>query len=233
MADIGVNIANARKKAGMSQEDLALKVGYKTRSAINKIEMGKRDLPQRKVVMIAHVLGVSPAALLGDAEIKPENNQGSKPVSIQAEESIDEFELISDRIRNAMKRANLSYGELSALTGISKSSLYRYASGFTPKIPLNRLEVIAKALNVTPSYLIGWDDTETGNPSISEESPNTEQQEAPASSKAEALDSFESIKAALMRVIDERTGGRPLTVQERTVIESAFKLLSTMFDDPE
>lgn len=208
MADIGANIANARKKAGMSQEDLALKVGYKTRSAINKIEMGKRDLPQRKVVMIAHVLGVSPAALLGDAEIKPENNQGSKPVAIQAEESIDEFELISDRIRNAMERANLSYGELSALTGISKSSLYRYASGFTPKVPFNRLEIIAKALNVAPSYLIGWNETE-------------------------ALDSFESVKAALMRVIDERTGGRPLTVQERAVIESAFKLLSTMFDDPE
>ena len=208
MADIGANIANARKKAGMSQEDLALKVGYKTRSALNKIEMGKRDLPQRKVVMIAHVLGVSPAALLGDAEIKPENNQGSKPVAIQAEESIDEFELISDRIRNAMERANLSYGELSALTGISKSSLYRYASGFTPKVPFNRLEIIAKALNVAPSYLIGWNETE-------------------------ALDSFESVKAALMRVIDERTGGRPLTVQERTVIESAFKLLSTMFDDPE
>lgn len=208
MADIGVNIANARKKVGMSQEDLALKVGYKTRSAINKIEMGKRDLPQRKVVMIAHVLGVSPAALLGDAEIKPENNQGSKPVAIQAEESIDEFELISDRIRNAMERANLSYGELSTLTGISKSSLYRYASGFTPKVPFNRLEIIAKALNVAPSYLIGWNETE-------------------------ALDSFESVKAALMRVIDERTGGRPLTVQERTVIESAFKLLSTMFDDPE
>lgn len=144
-----------------------------------------------------------------------------------------EFELISDKIRNAMERANLSYGELSALTGISKSSLYRYASGFTPKIPLNRLEVIAKALNVTPSYLIGWDDAEAGDPSTSEESPDAEQQEAPASSKAEALDSFESVKAALMRVVDERTGGRPLTVQERTVIESAFKLLSTMFDDPE
>ena len=144
-----------------------------------------------------------------------------------------EFELISDKIRNAMERANLSYGELSALTGLSKSSLYRYASGFTPKIPLNRLEVIAKALNVTPSYLIGWDDAEAGDPSTSEESSDVEQQEAPASSKAEALDSFESVKAALLRVIDERTGGRPLTVQERTVIESAFKLLSTMFDDPE
>lgn len=233
MADIGSNIANARKKVGMSQEDLALKAGYKTRSAINKIEMGKRDLPQRKVVMIAHVLGVAPAALLSDAEIEPENNQDSKPVAIQTEESISEFEMISDKIRNAMERANLSYGELSALTGISKSSLYRYASGFTPKIPLNRLEVIAKALNVTPSYLIGWDDAEAGDPSTSEESPDAEQQEAPASSKAEALDSFESVKAALMRVIDERTGGRPLTVQERAVIESAFKLLSTMFDDPE
>ena len=62
---VGKNIADARKRAGMTQEELALKVGYKTKSAINKIEMGKRDLPQKKIAMFASALGTTPGHLLG------------------------------------------------------------------------------------------------------------------------------------------------------------------------
>lgn len=33
-----------REELGMSQEELATKLGYKSRSTINKIEMGKNDI---------------------------------------------------------------------------------------------------------------------------------------------------------------------------------------------
>lgn len=60
---------DARKRLGMTQEELALRVGYKTKSAINKIEMGIRDLPQKKIASFAKALGTTPAHLLGwDAE---------------------------------------------------------------------------------------------------------------------------------------------------------------------
>ena len=36
-----------REKLGMSQEELATKLGYKSRSTINKIEMGKNDINQK------------------------------------------------------------------------------------------------------------------------------------------------------------------------------------------
>ena len=65
MADIGKNIMEARKRAGLTQEELAAKVGYKTKSAINKIELGIRDLPQKKIVQFAEALGTTPAALMG------------------------------------------------------------------------------------------------------------------------------------------------------------------------
>lgn len=57
---------------------------------------------------------------------------------------------------DAMKNADLSYGELAKLTGIPKSALQRYATGETVKIPLDRIEAIAKATNVKASQLLGW-----------------------------------------------------------------------------
>ena len=69
MGKVGQNIAAARKRAGMTQEELALRVGYKTKSAINKIELGIRDLPQKKIAAFAQALGVTPGHLMGwDAE---------------------------------------------------------------------------------------------------------------------------------------------------------------------
>lgn len=68
---------------------------------------------------------------------------------------------IASRIFDAMQKRNLSYGELSAITGIPKSALQRYATGETGKIPLDRIEAIAKATNVTAAYLLGWQDSDT------------------------------------------------------------------------
>ena len=69
MVTIGKNIAAARKRLGMTQEELAVRVGYKTKSAINKIELGVRDLPQKKIAAFAQALGVTPGHLMGwDAE---------------------------------------------------------------------------------------------------------------------------------------------------------------------
>lgn len=65
MTNVGQNIAAARKRAGITQEELASRVGYKTKSAINKIELGIRDLPQKKIAAFADALGVTPGHLMG------------------------------------------------------------------------------------------------------------------------------------------------------------------------
>ena len=65
MGTVGENIFKARKQAGLTQEELAERVGYKTKSAINKIEMGLRDLPQKKIVAFAKALNTTPAYLMG------------------------------------------------------------------------------------------------------------------------------------------------------------------------
>ena len=64
---------------------------------------------------------------------------------------------MSKRIYEAISDSGLSYGDLNKITGISKSALQRYAIGETEKIPLDRIELIAKATNVSAEYLLGWD----------------------------------------------------------------------------
>lgn len=46
----GKRIADRRKQLGLSQEELAHKLGYKSRSTINKIELGINDIPQQKIL---------------------------------------------------------------------------------------------------------------------------------------------------------------------------------------
>lgn len=65
MSTVGENILAIRKQLGWTQEELANKMGYKSKSTINKIEMGINDIPQSKIVKFAKVLGVSPARLMG------------------------------------------------------------------------------------------------------------------------------------------------------------------------
>jgi repressor LexA len=64
---------------------------------------------------------------------------------------------IAEILLDLIKNKGLSYGELSMHTGIPKSALQRYATGETEKIPLDRIELLAKALQVNPTYLMGWD----------------------------------------------------------------------------
>ena len=54
--DIGDRIKTRREALGMSQEELAKKVGYKSRSSVNKIEIDGRGLPQNKIVLFAKAL---------------------------------------------------------------------------------------------------------------------------------------------------------------------------------
>ena len=64
----------------------------------------------------------------------------------------------SERIQALIDKSGLSYVELEKLTGIKKSSLQRYASGVTTKIPLDVIEKLSRAFNVSQEYLMGWDE---------------------------------------------------------------------------
>ena len=73
---------------------------------------------------------------------------------------IELTELIN-KIKSRRIELGLSYQDLANLTGISKSTLQRYETGYIKKVPINQIEVLAKALQINPGYLMGWKDVDT------------------------------------------------------------------------
>ena len=65
---------------------------------------------------------------------------------------------IRNRISQKKTELNLSYQDMSDKTGLSKSTLQRYITGDIRNLGLDKLEILAKALDVSPSYLMGWED---------------------------------------------------------------------------
>lgn len=61
----GQRVKQRREEIHMSQEELANKVGYKSRSSINKIELGKNDVVQSTLQKLADALDTTPAYLMG------------------------------------------------------------------------------------------------------------------------------------------------------------------------
>lgn len=61
----------------------------------------------------------------------------------------------AERFNEAMENKNLIMADISRITGINRSSLSEYAKGsYVPK--QDRIYDIAKALNVSPAWLMGF-----------------------------------------------------------------------------
>lgn len=68
---IGERIRGRRQELNMTQDELAKKAGYKSRSSINKIELS-RNLPLRKIAKVAAALDITPSELCGWEETSEE-----------------------------------------------------------------------------------------------------------------------------------------------------------------
>lgn len=67
---IGNNIKRARELKGLTQDELAKRMGYKSRSTIARIENGDNDVSQSKLKKFADILDVSIDFLLEDGSKK-------------------------------------------------------------------------------------------------------------------------------------------------------------------
>lgn len=72
----------------------------------------------------------------------------------------------SEKLKLLFEKSGKSYAELEKLTGVSKSSLQRYANDLTDKIPVDVVSIVAEKLNADASYLMGWTDVESESANI-------------------------------------------------------------------
>lgn len=83
------NLKRRRLELGMSQEELAEKVGYNSKSSISKLESGSADVTRTKLLRIARVLDTTPEELLEEefflsSQIESENNDRRCIALVQA-----------------------------------------------------------------------------------------------------------------------------------------------------
>ena len=63
--DLSSRIRQRREQLSLSQEELAARMGYRSKSSITKLEKGINDLPRAKLEELAAALGTTPAWLMG------------------------------------------------------------------------------------------------------------------------------------------------------------------------
>lgn len=79
MLDVYKRIRELRVAAGLSQEELAKRTGYTDRSSIAKIEAGKVDLTQSKIVAFAKALDTTTSYLMSGMS-EPEETDSSPDI---------------------------------------------------------------------------------------------------------------------------------------------------------
>lgn len=72
------------------------------------------------------------------------------------EKQTKQMQEIVARIKTRREDLGLSFQQLADLTNMSKSTLQRYETGGIKNIPLDKLEVLARALSTTPEWILGW-----------------------------------------------------------------------------
>ena len=70
---------------------------------------------------------------------------------------------IGEKIKELRERKKVTQTELADAVGTTKQNIYKYETGIITNIPSDRVEAIAKYFNVSPAYLMGWEEPHYGN----------------------------------------------------------------------
>ena len=67
---------------------------------------------------------------------------------------------IGERIKNLRQKLGLSAEQLGEKIGKDRATIYRYEKNEIENLPITTLKPLAKALNTTEGYLMGWETEE-------------------------------------------------------------------------
>lgn len=72
---------------------------------------------------------------------------------------------IGERIKQRRLELGYTADALAKLLNKNRATIYRYENGDIENMPIDVLEPLAKALNTTPAYLMGWQEPHQGSTS--------------------------------------------------------------------
>lgn len=109
---------------------------------------------------------------------------------------------IGERIKERRKQLGLTVDELSERLNKNRATIYRYESNDIEKLPTTVLEPLAKALEVTPAYLMGWEEN-------AEVTSNSD-----LSALMQKYDNIKPIKLKRFPMLGEIACGKPIFADE-------------------
>ena len=67
---------------------------------------------------------------------------------------------MGQKIKTLREQQNMTLEELGNKVGVGKSTVRKWETGIIANMKRDKIAKVAKALGVTPSYLMGWDENE-------------------------------------------------------------------------
>ena len=132
-----------REELGMSQDELAMKIGTKGRSGISRIENSGDDVTMKNVVRIATALSTTPRYLMGYEDAPAESNKYTT----------------LNQIYHVLKRdKEFDDKAIPLVFGFDdEEQMKNHIKNYGPIIiPYSRVMEIADIYNLSPEYLIGF-----------------------------------------------------------------------------
>ena len=73
---------------------------------------------------------------------------------------------VGERIKQVRNKLGMSQVDFADKINVSKQTLYKYENNIITNIPSDKIAIIGKVLEVSPSYLMGWEDNLENAPDI-------------------------------------------------------------------
>lgn len=76
---------------------------------------------------------------------------------------------IGERIRSRRLDLDMTLEDVANLVGVTRATIQKYENSIIATIPYDRIIALAKALRVSPTWLMGWSEGENNSPSETKE----------------------------------------------------------------
>lgn len=67
------------------------------------------------------------------------------------------------KLKSLRENKNLTQDQVAKILGVTKQTIYKYETGITTNIPLDKIEQLADIYDVKPNEIVGWDNEENAN----------------------------------------------------------------------
>lgn len=158
----GERIKERRTELGLSADSLATKIGI-SRSTMFRYESGAIEkIPLENLVSIANSLNTTVKYLMGWDACKHADCIQHPPVSGNESAPKDSQGDLGRRIHDLRTSQKLTLEQVANEVGVGKSTVRKWETGMIADMRCDKIAALAKALQTTPEYLMGWSTGQSG-----------------------------------------------------------------------